>query len=809
MRSRGLSTTSEQVPLVDVEIVEDDHDPYVRAAGDKLRVAVATVVFLVALLVAAVLSSLVSGAEEDVERATRFVPDSIAKLLITLGQYMGVLAPVAITIAVVYLRRLRVAIMVLIATIAACVLLWGISKFLEVQTVVLPGDLGQIRGITFPGPYFLAMGAAIVTVVGPWFNRALRRLAIGTVVFVAFTRIASNSNRPYDVVMSAALGWLVGTVVVAFFGSPNRHPQGADVADALRRAGLDPRRLELVGEGVRGSTVYVADGRDGARRFVKVFSSDQRDADLLLQAYRWVRIRDAGDERPFSSLRRAVEHEALIALKATSDGIPTARLDAVAEVDPEGMLLAFDFVTGEVPEGKGSDISDAVLRKIWGVAADLQAHHLAHRDLRLAHLLVDENDSVMIVDFSFAELAAHPTQLRTDIAELLCSTAVEVGPARAVAAAVDVLGKASLGDALGRIQPLALTSHTRRAVSAQDGLLEQIQAEVQHVTGLEEVEYEELARVKPRTVVKIVVLAVAIYALLPQLADVGGIFDELSRATWVWLLPVVVFQGLTYIGAAMGMIGGVPDRVAFLPTVRAQVAAAFVDVLAPAGVAGMALNTRYMQKRGVEPAVAVAGVGVNAVGGFIGHILLLGGFILWAGTSTLDSATGGEQSVQLPGWQTFGLIALGVLVMIGLVFIVPPGRRFLVGRVRPLVGDALRGLGQLARRPVKLMLVVGGSIVVTLGFTMAFVCTVQAFGGGVSVAQLGVAYLAAWAVAVFAPTPGGLGALEVALIAALGRLGMDTDAAVSSVLVFRTFTFWLPVFPGWITFNWLQRHGEI
>ena len=36
MRSRGLSTTSEQTPLVNVEIVESDHDPYVRAAGDKL-----------------------------------------------------------------------------------------------------------------------------------------------------------------------------------------------------------------------------------------------------------------------------------------------------------------------------------------------------------------------------------------------------------------------------------------------------------------------------------------------------------------------------------------------------------------------------------------------------------------------------------------------------------------------------------------------------------------------------------------------------------------------------------------------------
>ncbi len=820
MRSRGLSTTSERTPPAEgtapagafdgeIEIVETAHQPFVKAAGDKLRVIIAAVVFLVSLLAAAIFRSLISGAEQDVVRTVKLVPDTLARFLIPVGQYMGVLAPIGLVIAVIVVRRARVAVMVLIASAASIAGLYAITAAFNIQ-VVLPGEIGQVRGIAYPGPYFLAIGAATVTVLGPWFNRGLRRLGIGTIVLVGFTRILSGANVPYDIIMSAVLGWLVGTIVVAVFGSPNRHPRGRDVADALQRAGVKLRRLELVGEGVRGATVYVATTPDGDRRFVKVFSSDQRDADLVLQAYRWIRIRDAGDERPFSSLRRAVEHEALIALKATADGIATAPLVAVSEVDPEGMLLAFEFVSGDSVEGAGPDgISDTVLRNMWRVAAELQAHHLAHRDLRLAHLLVDHDDSVTLVDFSFAELAAHPTQLRADIAELLCATAVEVGAERAVAAALDVLGPQALGDALRRIQPLALTSHTRKAIGAQSGLLEEVQLAVQEAAGIEEVEYEELARVKPRTIVTIVVLTVAIYALLPRFADVGGIGEQLRAANWVWLVPVVFFQCATYVGAAMGMVGGVPDRVAFFPTVRAQVAAAFVDVLAPAGVAGLALNTRFMQKRGVDPAVAVAGVGVNAIGGIIGHVLLLGGFILWAGTNTLDSATSGSQPVTLPGWQTLAIVVACVAGMIGLAFAIPFSRSFIKARVVPMVGDAFRGLAELARRPLKLVEVIGGSIIVTLGFTMAFVCTVQAFGGGPSVAQLGVAYLAAWAVAVFAPTPGGLGALEVALIAALGRLGMASEAAVSSVLVFRTFTFWLPVLPGWLTFTWLQRHAEI
>ncbi len=75
------------------------------------------------------------------------------------------------------------------------------------------------------------------------------------------------------------------------------------------------------------------------------------------------------------------------------------------------------------------------------------------------------------------------------------------------------------------------------------------------------------------------------------------------------------------------------------------------------------------------------------------------------------------------------------------------------------------------------------------------VCSVQAYGGGLSFAQIGAAYLVAVSIATFAPTPGGLGALESALIAGLTGFGLSSGEAVSSVLTFRLLTFWLPVLP--------------
>ncbi len=54
--------------------------------------------------------------------------------------------------------------------------------------------------------------------------------------------------------------------------------------------------------------------RDGTALFVKALGDDERSADVMFRVYRRLQPRDLGDEKAFSTLRRAVEHEALVAL---------------------------------------------------------------------------------------------------------------------------------------------------------------------------------------------------------------------------------------------------------------------------------------------------------------------------------------------------------------------------------------------------------------------------------------------------------------------------------------------------------------
>ena len=114
----------------------------------------------------------------------------------------------------------------------------------------------------------------------------------------------------------------------------------------LAAVGVPLARLEQASLDARGSTPYFATGRDGSALFVKALGADERSADLLFRVYRRIQPRDLGDERAFSSLRRAVEHEALVALAARDIGIRTPRLAAFATAEPDGFVLAYEAIAG-------------------------------------------------------------------------------------------------------------------------------------------------------------------------------------------------------------------------------------------------------------------------------------------------------------------------------------------------------------------------------------------------------------------------------------------------------------------------------
>ena len=128
----------------------------------------------------------------------------------------------------------------------------------------------------------------------------------------------------------------------------------------------------------------------------------------------------------------------------------------------------------------------------------------------------------------------------------------------------------------------------------------------------------------------------------------------------------------------------------------------------------------------------------------------------------------------------------------------------------PILQRAGQGIGEVARRPLKVAELFGGSALLTLSYIAALVFSVHAFGATeVSIASIGVVFLVGSAISSAAPTPGGIGAVEAALIAGLTAVGIEREVAVPAVFLYRITTFWLPILPGWIAFVLLQRRGDL
>jgi undecaprenyl-diphosphatase len=216
----------------------------------------------------------------------------------------------------------------------------------------------------------------------------------------------------------------------------------------------------------------------------------------------------------------------------------------------------------------------------------------------------------------------------------------------------------------------------------------------------------------------------------------------------------------------------------------------------------MALNVRFLQKQGVDQTVAVSGVGLNTLAGLAGHVSLIGIFLVWAGRDAF-----GSFSLPDPKWFVIAIVAAAVLLLIGLA--IRPVRKMAVEKLLPILAKAFDGVGEVLRRPGKVALLLGGSMLLTFAYLTTLYFSIQAFGGGLEFAKVGAVFLVGSAVAQAAPTPGGLGAMEVALIAGLKAAGLDNEVAVPAVFLFRLFTFWIPVLPGWLSFTWLQRNDYV
>jgi len=109
-----------------------------------------------------------------------------------------------------------------------------------------------------------------------------------------------------------------------------------------------------------------------------------------------------------------------------------------------------------------------------------------------------------------------------------------------------------------------------------------------------------------------VLLVALVYVAYPFISTVPTFFNELRSANYWWALLGLAVSALTYVGAAAGLWACAGETVTFRNLVIMQFANTFAATTTPAGVGGLALSTRFLQKAGLGTVRATAAVAVSS-----------------------------------------------------------------------------------------------------------------------------------------------------------------------------------------------------
>jgi undecaprenyl-diphosphatase len=404
---------------------------YVRHPGDVIRVALGVVLVTACSVIAAVES--VSGVEAGLFRAVNSLPSWLYGPLWLVMQLGSLGAVFAVAAAAALFRRFRLAVELLAAGLVAYYSAKGLKDLVGrprpavvVNDVIVRG--AEAHGLGFPSGH-AAVSFALTAAAVPFLARRWRRVIWVLPLTVGFARVFVGAHFPLDVAGGFALGYMAGALVHLVAGAPSGRVTPGQVEAALRRAGIDVAAVRPANVDARGSTPFLVDTAGGGTVFVKAVGPDQRDADLLFKLWRSPAYRNLDDEKPFWSAKRQIEVEALLDLLAARAGVQTPDVVALSELEDGTTLLAHQGLRAcGLDTADAARLSDAVLRDLWAQVALLHRARLAHRDLRLANVMLDEDGRSWVVDFGFAEASAPDRALRRDVAELLASQSARVSP---------------------------------------------------------------------------------------------------------------------------------------------------------------------------------------------------------------------------------------------------------------------------------------------------------------------------------------------------------------------------------------------
>jgi uncharacterized protein (TIRG00374 family) len=775
--------------------------PLTRRTNDILRLVLAAL-----FLAAVITSSLITrnewvALEKSISEIVGVLTPTQSNLVYLVYGIAILALPFMILIGLIVARQWK-----LLGAYAAAALLAFLSLSITGNGIAAPrwhfdlsDRLDTLLSQFLDDPRWIAMLAAVLTVSGPWLPARWRRWWWTLLLAFVPIHLVVSAVVPARSLLGLAVGWFVGALVVLVVGTPALEVPLDGAVRALARRGFTASTLTVVRPAGAGPLILSARSDEPeAMAVVEMYGPNQRSGGALREFWRWLRLRNSETPPLQTSMRRAVEHRALMAIAVGDLGVANTTTMSVAALDRGWTLYAHSPPRGtSLTEAS----NDTVVDQVWESLGVLHEHQISHGDLRGSEITVD-GDSVLFGGFGNAEYGAADEQLQGDVAQLLVTTTALHGAEQAVGAAIAAFGKDAVLTASRRLTKSAISARIRKSVPDAGSVMSAARDEVKRQTGTDQIKAETITRFTRSQVIQMVLLVVLVYVAYPFISTVPTFFSELRTANWWWALLGLAVSALTYVGAAAALWACADGMVSFKNLTIMQVANTFAATTTPAGVGGLALSTRFLQKGGLGALRATAAVALQQTVQVIVHVALLIVFSFAAGATA-------DLSHFVPKSTVLYLIAGVALGLVGAFLFVPTLRRWLATAVRPQLNEVLKELAELAREPKRLAIIVLGCATTTLGMALALWASIEAFGGHTSFVTVTVVTMVGGTLASAAPTPGGVGAVEAALIGGLAAFGLPAAIGVPSVLLYRILTCWLPVFIGWPIMRWLTKKDMI
>ncbi|MDR0945185.1 MAG: flippase-like domain-containing protein [Bifidobacteriaceae bacterium] len=858
------STVVEGVEVVDAPVDRT------RQPKDLVGLVICAVGIAFVIVLSTYAQATTAGITEDVRSITHVVYAILQAVVQLLMGVATLVLPLVVLIDMLVRRQWRLTLDGVVATVVGYGIGFGaiwvinlLGRFHAMQPLML-WQSGHSQAAISP---FAVAVAALLTTVGPRSRRSVLATSWNVLWVALVAEIITLGTTLPAAIVTVMLGRLVGDAARYVLGVSTDRASSAQLVAAVRKVGLDPARIvrvrdisdpesptqrldvhqlravlrgeapidpatepdvlaqvsadpaALALERQGGNRVYAIYDAAGKRWDAIVLDADRQVIGFVSQTWRALRLRGM-DRRSSVSLRQAAERAALLDYAVAAADVRTPQMVGIGEAQ-DSMVLVQEHPEGlrSLRDMRASEISDGDLAEVWRQLRKAHDAGLAHRDITEDTVLlgpgpaapVDAVDAgagggvgagrVWLIGWEGGDVASSDLARHLDVVQLLTLLTLKVGAERAVASAARVFEPEELGSMVGLLQTIALPRQTAAQVKEHKAVFDELRAALLALVpeaaagGM-----FKLVRFGWRTVLLIVLVIVALWALFVK-ANFGDIVTVIKQSNPWWMAGSFLFGFLTFVGAALAMMGFSPVKLPLKDTLLTQVGASFVAVAIPAGIGPAALNLRLLTKRKVKTSIAVASVSLAQIALFFTTLLLL----------IVLSLVAGDTGVlrQLPSKAV--LIVLIVVVVIAVAIVAPPPvRRWVWTRIGPTLKQVWPRVLWILTQPKKLVLGLGGQLIQSVGYVLAFWCSLEAFGvHKLSPINIALCYFIATTVGAMVPIPGNIGSAEAALTGGLKLLGIPAVVGLPTSTLFRALTYWARVPFGWFAFRYLQRRDVV